>query len=104
MIRTVIVGAARMLFNAALLAFCLGLLLLYASYRLVRSTVAKSTGQPVREAGFATLMSIVVLAQAVKATQKASASMVAPRDETVDEMVAAVMEGRYHLDDVAEDK
>lgn len=67
MIRTLIVGAARVLFNLAVVSFALGALFLYGAYRLIRSSVAKQEGRPVREAGFGTLVAVVALVQALKA-------------------------------------
>lgn len=67
MIRSLLVGAARVLFNLAVVFFALGALLLYGAYRLVRSSVAKSENRPVREAGFGALLAAVALVQALRA-------------------------------------
>lgn len=80
MIRLLIVGAARAIFNLACLALLLALLLMYAAYRLLRSSVAKGRGQPVREAGFGVLVAVVVLARALAETQKAGRTMAKPDD------------------------
>lgn len=66
MIRTLLLGAARVLFNAAVLALALTAVLGYASYRLARSAVKNDRGQPAREAAFASLLSLVALARALK--------------------------------------
>ncbi len=67
MIRTLLAGMARVTFQAALLAFLIGLLLGYASFRLLRASVVSERGQPVREAGFAVLAAVVVLGRALAA-------------------------------------
>jgi hypothetical protein len=84
-IRTIFVGVARLLFNAALLAFVLGGVLIYAAFRLLRAAFAKDQGRPVREAGFAAMVAIVLL---VKAIKEAGPPQVASEPETHDDDVA----------------
>ena len=66
MIRLLLVGCARLLFQTAVVALLVGGLLLYASYRLVRSSVARDRGQPTQAAAFAVLVSLAGLARAVR--------------------------------------
>lgn len=65
MIRALLVGCARILFNLACVGFVLGLLFMYGAYRLLRSAVARDSGRPVRDAGFDFLRAGVTLARAV---------------------------------------
>lgn len=66
MIRSLVVGAARALFNLSIMFLVIACLLMYGSYRLLRAAFAKNSGQPVREAGFATMLSIVALVKAIR--------------------------------------
>ena len=70
MIRTVTLGVARLLFNAAMLTLLLALVLVYASFRLVRSSVAKDRGQPVRDAGVGVLLAVVALVKAAQSQRE----------------------------------
>ena len=67
MIRTLLIGAARALFLAAVFVAGLAVVLAYCSWRLVRATVAKDRTMPVRDAGFGMLVAAAALARAVKA-------------------------------------
>lgn len=66
MVRLLLVGSARLVFNAAMLAFLLGLVLVYCSYRLVRGSLVPGRGMPAREAGFRVLIALVELARALR--------------------------------------
>lgn len=81
MIRTLLIGVARLLFNAAMLAFLLGVVLIYGAFRLLRAAFAKDRGQPVREASFATLISLAVLVKAVRAAMPEQAVTGEPEPE-----------------------
>lgn len=94
MIRLAFLGAARVLFNAAVLAFTLGALLVYCSYRLVRATVAKDRGQPVRDAGFGTLIACVALVKALQAQGERARPGVTEEVQQVAEVVREQYEGR----------
>lgn len=65
MIRALLVGCARVIFNLATVSLLLALLLFYGAYRLVRSAWAKDPGRPVRDAGFTTLVAVVALVKAI---------------------------------------
>lgn len=75
----------------------MALLLFYGAYRLLRAATVGRGPQPVREAGFATLVAVVGLVQALKA--KAPATVPEPDDEfyrQVRETLDAVAAGTYH--------
>lgn len=77
MIRVLVVGCARVFFNLACVSLVLALLLFYGAYRLVRSTVARDEGRPVRVAGFAALVAVVALVRAF--AEQAERSDLTPR-------------------------
>lgn len=84
MIRLLFTGAARLVFNAAMIALGLGCLLVYVAYRLARAAVAKDRGQPVRDAGVGVLFALV---QLVKALQAQGAKVPAPAADSYSEFL-----------------
>ena len=65
MIRRLLVGCARILFQSALVCFVLGGLLAYAAYRLIRAGFARDHGMPVRDALFQLALAAETLRRAL---------------------------------------
>jgi hypothetical protein len=65
LIRALLLGAARALFQLGVIVLVAGGLLVYGAYRLARAGVARDPGRPVREAGFTVLVSLAGLVRAL---------------------------------------
>ena len=70
MIRLALVAVARFLFGAGLLTLALGAGIIYLSYRLIRVVIRDDKTYPVKDAAFGALISVAILAKAIKAEQE----------------------------------
>ena len=66
MIRTLILSAARAVFQLAIVTLCVAGLLFYVTYRLIRWATVKENAPAVREAGFGALIAVAGLGKAIK--------------------------------------
>lgn len=67
MIKTLLVGCARVTFNlACVLVLCAGLLT-YVSYRLLRAAFTQNENREIRAAAFNVIMAAVILGKTIQA-------------------------------------
>lgn len=70
MIRQAAFGVGRLLFGASLLLLLAAAGVAYVAYRAVRFATVGSKPQPVRDAGFAVLLSVAELARTIQHEQR----------------------------------